>query len=56
MQGESKDGLVQAIALAFAATLMTAVRISAEEQMLKGTFQDYPAYSLKTKRLIPFLF
>ena len=47
---------LQAIALAFAATLMTAVRISAEEQLLKGTFLDYPAYSARTKRIIPFLF
>lgn len=47
---------VQAVALAFAATMMTAVRISAEEQLLKGTFPDYAAYSAKTKRLIPFLF
>ncbi|MEO7369067.1 MAG: isoprenylcysteine carboxylmethyltransferase family protein [Gemmatimonadaceae bacterium] len=46
----------QAIALALAATLMTSVRISAEEQLLKGMFPDYPAYSARTKRLIPFLF
>ncbi len=46
----------QALALAFAATMMTAVRISAEEQLLKGTFPDYAAYSARTKRLIPFLF
>ena len=47
---------LQAVALAFAATLMTAVRISAEERLLNGTFPDYPAYSLRTKRLIPFVF
>ena len=47
---------LQAVALAFAATMMTAVRISAEEQLLKGTFPDYAAYSSKTKRMIPFLF
>lgn len=46
----------QALALAIAATLMTAVRISAEERLLKGMFPDYPAYAARTKRLIPFLF
>ncbi len=47
---------LQAVALAFAATLMTAVRISAEEHLLKGVFPDYAAYSARTRRLIPFLF
>ena len=53
---QARTPTLQAVALAFAATLMTAVRISAEEQLLKGMFPGYPAYAAKTKRLIPFLF
>lgn len=44
------------LALAGVATLATAVRIGAEEQLLRSTFPEYPAYAEKTKRLIPYVF
>lgn len=45
-----------ALLLAGLATLMTAVRIDAEEQLLYATYPAYPAYAARTRRLIPFVF
>lgn len=48
-----------AIALAALGTLMTAVRIYSEEQLLRAEFPGdagYGAYARRTKRLIPFVF
>ena len=44
------------LALAAFATLMTAVRIHAEEQLLRASMPEYVAYAARTKRLIPFVF
>jgi protein-S-isoprenylcysteine O-methyltransferase Ste14 len=44
------------IALAALATVMTAVRIQAEEQLLRASMPAYGAYAARTKRLIPFVF
>jgi protein-S-isoprenylcysteine O-methyltransferase Ste14 len=44
------------LALGAFATLMTAVRIQAEEQLLRASMPEYPAYAARTKRLIPFVF
>ena len=44
------------LALAVLATLMTAVRIQAEEQLLRASMAAYGAYAAHTKRLIPFVF
>ncbi|MBA2684290.1 MAG: isoprenylcysteine carboxylmethyltransferase family protein [Gemmatimonadaceae bacterium] len=44
------------VALAVLATLMTAVRIQAEEQMLLASVPEYAAYAARTRRLIPFVF
>jgi protein-S-isoprenylcysteine O-methyltransferase Ste14 len=38
------------------ATLMTAVRIQAEEQLLRASMPEYVAYAARTKRIIPFVF
>ncbi|HET7457274.1 MAG TPA: isoprenylcysteine carboxylmethyltransferase family protein, partial [Gemmatimonadaceae bacterium] len=45
-----------ALLLAAGATLMTAVRIHAEETLLRTTFADYDAYAARTKRIVPFVF
>ncbi len=45
-----------ALALAAAATLMTAIRIHAEERLLLSTMPEYGAYASRTKRLVPFVF
>jgi protein-S-isoprenylcysteine O-methyltransferase Ste14 len=48
-----------AIALAGLGTLMTAVRIHSEEQLLRAEFPGdagYAAYAGRTKRLIPYVF
>jgi protein-S-isoprenylcysteine O-methyltransferase Ste14 len=42
--------------LAALATLMTAIRIQAEETLLHTAFPEYPAYAARTKRLLPFVF
>jgi protein-S-isoprenylcysteine O-methyltransferase Ste14 len=47
---------VPALLLAALATLMTAVRIQAEEQLLRATFPEYAAYAARTKRVVPFVF
>ena len=44
------------LGLAAFATLMTAVRIQAEEQLLRAAMPEYGAYAARTKRLIPFVF
>jgi protein-S-isoprenylcysteine O-methyltransferase Ste14 len=44
------------LSLAAGATLMTAVRIHAEEQLLRASMPEYASYALRTKRLIPFVF
>jgi protein-S-isoprenylcysteine O-methyltransferase Ste14 len=44
------------LALAAFATLMTAVRIQAEEQLLRASMPEYASYASRTKRLIPFVF
>ena len=44
------------LALAALATLMTATRIQAEEQLLRASMPEYAAYAVRTKRLIPFVF
>lgn len=44
------------LALAALATAMTAVRIQAEEQLLRTTMPEYSAYAARTRRLIPFVF
>jgi protein-S-isoprenylcysteine O-methyltransferase Ste14 len=47
------------LGLAAVATLMTAVRIGAEERLLRAEFPGdagYEAYARRTKRLVPFVF
>ena len=45
-----------AIAVVLAATAMTAVRIQAEEQLLRASMPEYAAYAQRTRRLVPFVF
>jgi len=42
--------------LAAVGTAATAVRILAEERLLRGTYPAYDAYAARTKRLVPYLF
>lgn len=51
----SHGGAVDAV-LAGIATLGVAVRIGAEERLLRETYPDYVDYARRTKRLIPFVF
>ena len=44
------------VLLAVVATITTFIRILSEEKLLRATFPDYAAYSMQTKRLIPFIF
>jgi protein-S-isoprenylcysteine O-methyltransferase Ste14 len=44
-----------ALALAGAVTLLTLVRIAAEERLLRAAYPAYAAYAATTKRLVPFL-
>jgi protein-S-isoprenylcysteine O-methyltransferase Ste14 len=44
------------VLLSAVATIMTFVRILSEEKLLRATFPDYAAYSMRTKRFIPFVF
>jgi protein-S-isoprenylcysteine O-methyltransferase Ste14 len=37
-------------------TVVTVIRVLTEEQFLRERFSDYPEYSRKTRRMIPFLF
>jgi protein-S-isoprenylcysteine O-methyltransferase Ste14 len=43
------------VALGVLATLATAVRIWAEEQLLAERYPDYAAYAARTKRVVPFV-
>lgn len=45
-----------ALGLAIVATVATAVRVQAEEQLLRAEFPEYHGYAIHTKRLIPFVF
>src|SRR5664279_3512256 len=47
---------VDALVLAGIATVMTAIRIQAEEQLLLASMPEYAAYATRTKRLVPFVF
>ena len=47
---------VAAMLLAVLATLMTGVRVHAEETLLRATFPEFGAYAARTKRIIPFVF
>jgi protein-S-isoprenylcysteine O-methyltransferase Ste14 len=47
---------IPAMLLAVLATLMTAVRIQAEESLVRVMYPEYAAYAAKTKRIIPFVF
>jgi protein-S-isoprenylcysteine O-methyltransferase Ste14 len=44
-----------ALALAALSTLMTAVRVQAEEQLLRASMPEYAGYAARTKRFIPFV-
>jgi protein-S-isoprenylcysteine O-methyltransferase Ste14 len=44
------------LVLAGIATLMTAIRIQAEEALLLASMPEYAAYAAQTKRLVPFVF
>ncbi len=44
------------IALALLATAMSAVRIAAEEHLLRASMPEYAAYAQRTRRLVPFVF
>lgn len=45
-----------ALVLALLATALTAVRIQAEERLLRASMPEYAAYASRTKRLVPFVF
>ena len=47
---------VPALLLAALATVMTGVRIQAEETLLRANFPEYAAYAARTKRIVPFVF
>jgi protein-S-isoprenylcysteine O-methyltransferase Ste14 len=53
-QGHAPTPLV--LALAALATAMSAVRIQAEEQLLRASMPGYAAYAARTRRIIPFVF
>ena len=44
-----------ALALGGVVTLLTLVRIAAEERLLRAEYPEYAAYAAATKRLVPFL-
>ena len=48
-------GLLPALLLVLG-TAATAVRIHAEEQLLRATFPGYGEYAARTKRIVPGLF
>lgn len=54
--GQGHSPSVAALLLGVLATLMTAVRIQAEESLLRATLPEYAAYAARTKRLLPFVF
>lgn len=41
--------------VSIAATILTFVRMFAEERLLRPTFPEYDAYAARTKRIIPFV-
>jgi protein-S-isoprenylcysteine O-methyltransferase Ste14 len=43
------------LALGALATVMTIVRVQAEEQLLRASMPEYAAYAARTKRFIPFV-
>ena len=47
---------MNALVLAVVATIMTAIRIQAEEQLLLASMPEYATYAAHTKRLVPFVF
>ena len=54
--GQATPPSTYVLALAVLATVMTGVRIQAEEELLRASMPAYAAYALRTKRLVPFLF
>jgi protein-S-isoprenylcysteine O-methyltransferase Ste14 len=44
------------VLLAVVATITSEIRILSEEKLLTATFPGYAEYSMRTKRLIPFVF
>jgi protein-S-isoprenylcysteine O-methyltransferase Ste14 len=44
-----------ALALAGVVTLLTLVRVAAEERLLRAEYPEYAAYAAATKRFMPFL-
>jgi protein-S-isoprenylcysteine O-methyltransferase Ste14 len=44
------------IGLALVVSLGTAIRIVAEENLLRARYPEYAAYASRTRRLVPFLF
>jgi Putative protein-S-isoprenylcysteine methyltransferase len=44
------------VLLAVVATITSGIRIMSEEKLLTATFPGYAEYSMRTKRLIPFVF
>jgi protein-S-isoprenylcysteine O-methyltransferase Ste14 len=44
------------VLLAVVATITSGIRILSEEKLLTATFPGYAEYSMRTKRLIPFVF
>ena len=54
--GQGAMPTVLAITLAIIATVMTAVRIHSEEQLLQASMPEYAAYAARTRRLVPFVF
>jgi protein-S-isoprenylcysteine O-methyltransferase Ste14 len=52
-RGVMPDGVTLLVAVL--ATVMLAVRIQAEEQLLRAAFPEYAAYATRTKRVIPFV-
>lgn len=47
---------ITALVLAGIATITTAIRIQAEEELLLASMPEYAAYAAHTKRLVPFVF
>lgn len=54
--GQATPPSTYVLALAVVASVMTGVRIQAEEALLRASIPEYAAYALRTKRLVPFVF
>lgn len=54
--GQHAAPTIYFLALAAVATVLTGIRIQAEEQLLRASLPEYAAYAVRTKRLVPFLF